>query len=132
MKRWLLFLSAFVGLGAYGGAAMMLIAPEACGMEPLLVAMQQGLPRLGGLLDNFYFPAAMLVLVNGVPNTAAFFILRRDLRRGAVWQGVCGALLLGWLGVQWAVFEGINPLTTIYTVLGLVQLILAFRLYKRC
>lgn len=131
MKSWLLFLSAFIGLGAYWGAVMMWFAPELLGMNALLATLQYSLPWLDGLLGSFVFPGVMLVLVNGVPNTVAFFVLRKDTHRGAWWQGLCGGLLLGWLAVQWVVFEA-NPLTTIYTVLGLAQLVLAWILYKRC
>lgn len=131
MRGWLLFLSAFIGLGAYWGASTMWFTPELLGMNALLPALQASLPWLGGLLGTFVFPGVMLVLVNGVPNTFAFFVLRKDTRRGAWWQGLCGGLLLGWLAVQWVVFDP-NPLTTIYTVLGATQLVLAWVLYKRC
>lgn len=110
---------------------MMFISPNGTmwGMDPMLEHMQC-LPLSGLLFTNFSFSGVMLILINGVCNTAAVVGLWRGRRWGVLCGGASGVMLLCWLGVQWMIFA-VNPLTTLYTVLGVLQVLLAGYIFKQ-
>lgn len=126
MRRLLLFLSAFIGVGAYWGATMMFIDPTGAmwGMDTLLPHIQNGLPFLRPFFDDFVWSGIALALVNGVSNTIAWWALLKNKPSALTLQLICGLLLIVWLGVQWAIFD-INVLTTLYTFLALLQILFA-------
>ncbi|MEG1413822.1 MAG: hypothetical protein RSA94_01960 [Mucinivorans sp.] len=130
VKKALLYLSGFIALGAFWGGIMMFISPsgEVWGMDPLLADMRR-LPCAEALFDNFIFSGVMLILVNGGCNTAAVIGLRSDRRWGVMCGGIAGVMLLCWLGVQWVIFA-VNPLTMLYTLFGVVQVVLATHLLR--
>ena len=84
LRKWQLFWSAFIGLGAYWGAAMMFIDPTGVkwGMEALLPLLQQ-LPLADVFFQNFIWSGIVLLLVNGVTNTVAFILLAKKAPFGS-------------------------------------------------
>lgn len=126
MRRLLLFLSAFIGVGAYWGALMMFIDPTGAvwGMDPLLPIMQANLPFVDIFFRDFLWSGIALLLVNGVSNTIAWYALIKNRPRALTLQLICGLLLAAWLGVQWVIFE-VNALTTLYTFIAMLQILLA-------
>lgn len=128
IASWLLWLSAFIGLGAYWGAVMMFVDPsgETLGMDPILPSMAV-LPFSEVLFSDFLFSGFALLFVNGVSNTVAWVLLKNRSVWGAWAQLVCGVMLLLWLSVQWMIFD-INVLTTLYSLLSLCQIFLSSRL----
>lgn len=71
-RRWLIFWTLFIGLGAMGGAAMMLIDPsgKAVGMDGMLPYFQV-LPFADVLFQDLYFSGWALLIVNGLTNLTA-------------------------------------------------------------
>lgn len=130
IQRILMYLSGFIGLGAYLGGAMMLLSPDGVvfGMDAILPHMQS-LPFAESLFRDFTFSAIMLILVNGVCNTVAVVGLATKSSYRVICSLLAAVMLLCWLGVQWVIFA-INPPTTIYTVLGIIQLSLSWSLIK--
>lgn len=130
IRSWLLWLSAFIGLGAYWGAVMMFVDPsgEMWGMDAILPSMAI-LPFSDVLFSDFLVSGFALLFVNGVSNTVAWVLLKRRSVWGAWAQLVCGVMLLVWLSVQWMIFD-INVLTTLYTLLALIQIFLSLRLMR--
>lgn len=71
-RRWLIFWTLFIGLGAVGGAAAMLIDPtgKALGMDAMLPYFQV-LPFADEVFQDFVFSGVALLIVNGLTNLAA-------------------------------------------------------------
>lgn len=130
MQKKLLLLSGFIGIGAYFGGLMMFLSPDGgmWGMDAILPYMQL-LPCADVLFRDFIFSGVMLILVNGVCNTVAVVGLGNHKRYGVFCAGAASVMLLCWLAVQWVIFA-VNPLTTLYTVLGIAQLMMALKVLK--
>lgn len=75
-RKWLIFWTLFIGLGAVGGAAMMLIDPSgrSVGMDGLLPYFQV-LPFADVLFQDLTFSGFALLLVNGLTNLTAAGLL---------------------------------------------------------
>lgn len=71
-RRWLIFWTLFIGLGAVGGAAAMLIDPtgKALGMDAMLPYFQV-LPFADEVFQDFVFSGVALLIVNGLTNLTA-------------------------------------------------------------
>lgn len=129
--KFLLYLSAFVGLGAYFGGFVMIISQDGMcmGMKPMLYEMQS-LPFAEILFQNFLFSGIMLILINGICNTLTVIGLLKKKPYGILCGLLSGILLICWLSVQWVIFA-VNGLTTLYTVFGLLQIGLACNILRK-
>ena len=122
-RRLLLFWCLFIGIGAVGGSAGMLldITGGLMGMTPLLPYFQV-LPFADALYQDFLFPGIALLLVNGVTNlTAAVLILRRR-KSGILLGTIFGVTLMLWITIQFVIFPA-NILSTAYFLFGLLQFV---------
>ena len=94
--RWLLWWMLFIGIGAVGGAAMMLYDPsgKAMGMDALLPYFQV-LPFADILFQNLIFSGIALLIVNGLSNLTAAVLLLQKRKSGVllVVRQVCHAPL---------------------------------------
>ena len=117
--RWSLFWTLFIGVGAVAGAMMMWIAPDAFGMAGLLEPMQ-ALPLIHPLLTSFTWPGIFLVLVNDLPQLLAAWLILDRRRLAPVAVLCCGALLLGWIAIQFIIYP-LNPVSSIYLIFGLIE-----------
>ena len=115
-----IFWSLFIGIGAYGGAFMMIAYPSGIfGMNEMLPAFQK-LPFAEILFQNLLFPGIALLIVNGLTNTiSAVFIFRRS-NYAAVSGMICGIILMLWIVVQFYIFP-LNFMSTLYFVFGFLQ-----------
>ena len=78
-RRWLIFWTLFIGIGAVGGSIGMLADPtgKAMGMDAMLPYFRV-LPFSEVLFRDFVFPGIALLIVNGLTNlTAAVLLLRK-------------------------------------------------------
>jgi hypothetical protein len=132
MKKWtravILFLTAFVGVGAVGGAACMIIDPTGglMGMEPLLPYFQK-LPLASVLFQSFLFPGISLLIVNGLSNLTAFVLILREKKAGYVLGWVFGITLILWICIQlWLFAPDVPTLDVIFLSVGIVQLIVGY------
>lgn len=125
-RRWLLFWTLFIGIGAVGGAAMMFYDPsgKAMGMDALLPYFQV-LPFADILFRNFIFSGFALLIVNGVTNLTAAFLILLKKKSGVVLGGVFGITLMLWICIQFVIFP-LNFTSTIYFVFGLCQAITGY------
>ena len=120
-RGWLLFWCLFIGIGAVGGATLMLIDPTGrlMGMDVLLPCFQV-LPLAEWLYQDYVFPGIALLLVNGLPNLIAALLLLREKRLGIVLGGVFGVTLMLWICIQFYMFP-FNFMSTAYFCFGLAQ-----------
>ena len=120
-RRALLFWTLFIGIGAAGGAAMMLLDPsgKAVGMDAMLPYFQV-LPLAGVLFQDLTFSGWALLLVNGLTNLTAAGLLLARKKAGVVLGGVFGVTLMLWICIQFYIFPE-NLMSTIYFLFGLAQ-----------
>ena len=120
-RRWLLFWTLFIGIGAVAGAVGMLVDPSgrALGMDAMLPYFQV-LPFAEVVFQNFTFSGWALLIVNGLTNLTAAALLLARKRAGAVLGGVFGVTLMLWICIQFYMFPP-NFMSTIYFLFGLAQ-----------
>jgi len=118
-------------MGAVYGGVTMLIDPSGrmLGVESLL-PMFQKLPFANELFRNFIFPGVALLCVNGVTNFAALLMLVRRHKFALHAGVVCGALLVGWIGMQLCILP-LNPMSTAFLLLGAAETSTACLLLKK-
>ena len=111
-RKWLIFWTLFIGIGAVAGAACMLIEPSGSimGMDAMLPYFQV-LPFASVLFQNFTFSAAVLLLKNR--------------RAGAILGGIFGVTLMLWICIQFYIFP-LNFMSTAYFIFGLIQTITGY------
>ena len=122
----LLFWTIFIGLGAVGGAAMMLYDPtgKAMGMDALLPRFQV-LPFAEVLFQNYIFSGFALLIVNGLSNLTAAALLLAKNKSGVILGGVFGVTLMLWICIQFVIFP-LNFMSTSYFVFGFCQAITGY------
>ena len=126
MTKLLKFLTLFIGIGAVAGAVMMWIDPTGAtwGGEPLLEMLRAKMPWPDVFFKNFIPSGFVLLLLNGITQIVAAYLLfkKHCLAQHAVL--VCGIILMLWIVLEWWVW-GFNVVSNIYFVLGLVETITA-------
>ena len=120
-RRLLIFWTLFIGLGAVGGAACMLIDPSgrSVGMDGMLPYFQV-LPFADVLFQDLLFSGFALLIVNGLSNLTAAALLFARRKIGAVLGGIFGVTLMLWICIQFYIFPP-NFMSTIYFFFGLAQ-----------
>ena len=104
-RRILIFWTLFIGIGAVGGALMMLLDPsgKTIGMDAMLPYFQV-LPFASVLFQNFTFSGIALLIVNGLTNLTAAVLLLKNRRAGAILGGIFGVTLMLWICIQFYIF----------------------------
>ena len=120
-RKWLIFWALFIGIGAVGGAACMLAAPDGSllGMDGMLPDFQK-LPFADVVFQDFLFSGFALLIVNGLTNLTAAGLLLARKKIGIVLGGVFGVTLMLWICIQFYMFP-LNFMSTIYFIFGLAQ-----------
>lgn len=120
-RKWLLFWTLFIGIGAVGGALCMLIDPSGrtMGMDAMLPYFQV-LPFADVLFQDFIFSGWALLIVNGLTNLTAAGLLIRKKKLGVVLGGIFGVTLMLWICIQFYMFP-LNFMSTAYFIFGLAQ-----------
>lgn len=118
----LLFWCFFIGIGALSGSLCMFLDPSGItfGMDGFLPAFTK-LPFASLLFSNLIFPGIALLIVNGITQFGAAFLLLRRHPAGAKMGILCGALLMAWICIQFVIFP-FNFLSTAYFIFGLLEL----------
>ncbi|MDR2085046.1 MAG: hypothetical protein LBP67_08650 [Bacteroidales bacterium] len=126
-----IFWSLFIGIGALWGSLMMFIDPtgKMFYMDELLPFMQV-LPFPEIFFRNMIFPGICLLIVNGISNFIALFLLFRRRKYGSLAGMICGIVLMLWIIIQFFVFP-FNWLSTSYFVFGLLQALNGFLLIRK-
>lgn len=125
-RKWLLFWTLFIGIGAVAGALTMLIDPSgrAMGMDALLPFFQV-LPFAKVLFQDFVFSGWALLIVNGLSNLLAAWLLLRKKPLGVVLGGAFGITLMLWICIQFYLFP-LNVMSTAYFFFGLFQAVTGY------
>ena len=118
-RKWLIFWTLFIGIGAVAGAVCMLIEPSGSimGMDAMLPYFQV-LPFASVLFQNFTFSGIALLIVNGLTNLTAAVLLLKNRRAGASLGGIFGVTLMLWICIQFYIFP-LNFMSTAYFIFGL-------------
>ena len=119
-------LSLFVGIGAVGGAVMMWIDPTDAlwGGELLLELLRAKMPWPDVFFKDFVLSGFVLLILNGITQLAAAFLLFRKHSFASYAVLACGIILMLWIVLEWWVW-GFNAICNIYFVLGLVEAVSA-------
>jgi len=97
-RRWLIFWTLFIGIGAVAGATGMLVDPsgKSLGMDAMLPYFQV-LPFSDVLFQNFVFSGIALLIVNGLTNLTAFVLIILKKKVGIILGGIFGVTLMIWI-----------------------------------
>lgn len=125
-KKFLIFWTLFIGIGAMLGGIMMLIDPtgETIGMVGMLPYFKK-LPFADVLFRDFVFSGIMLIIVNGITNLVAATLLFFDKKIGVVLGGTFGVTLMLWICIQFYMFP-LNFMSTIYFIFGFLQAVTGY------
>ena len=120
-RRLLIFWTLFIGIGAVGGASMMLIDPSgrAMGMDAMLPYFQV-LPFAETLFQNFIFSGIALLIVNGLTNLTAAGLLFARKKCAPMLGGIFGITLMLWICIQFYMFP-MNFMSTSFFIFGFLQ-----------
>ena len=129
-RKWLIFWTLFIGIGAVGGSLGMLIDPtgKAMHMDAMLPYFQK-LPFADVLFRDFTFPGIALLIVNGLTNLTAAVLLIMKKKLGVILGGIFGVTLMLWICIQFYMFP-MNFMSTIYFVFGLCQAVTGWLAWK--
>lgn len=122
----LIVITMFVGIGAVGGAACMLVDPSGklMGMDAMLPYFTK-LPFADVLFTNFVFSGISLLVVNGLTNLTAAALLFAKRKSGAVLGGVFGVTLMLWICIQFY-FLPFNFMSIAFFVIGVCQAVVGY------
>ncbi len=128
-RKWLIFWTLFVGLGAVWGGACMLFDPSGklLHMDAMLPYFKK-LPFADILFVDYIFSGIALLIVNGITNLAAAVLLIRRKKLGVVLGGAFGVTLMLWICIQFYMFP-MNALSTAYFIFGLCQALTGYAAY---
>ena len=129
IKKILLFWCLFIGIAAVYGSACMLIDPtgKLLQMNEMLPYFQV-LPFSDILFQNYIFSGICLLIVNGIPNLIAAYLIIKNKKIGIILGTVFGFTLMLWIIIQFIIFP-MNILSTTYFILGIMQLIAGYITY---
>lgn len=118
MKRILLLWTLFIGLGAVYGSSLMFIDPSGSllHMDSLLPYFQV-LPFSKYLFQDYLFSGFALLIVNGLSNLTAAYLLIKNKRTGIILGMIFGATLMLWICIQFIIFP-FNMMPTSYFIFG--------------
>ena len=122
-RKWLIFWTLFIGIGAVVGAVSMFLAPDGSilHMQDMLPYFRK-LPFADVLFRDYLFSGFALLIVNGLTNLLAAVLLLRKKKRGVILGTIFGGTLMLWICIQFYMFP-FNALSTAYFIFGLAQLV---------
>ena len=125
-RKFLIFWTLFIGIGAVAGAIGMLVDPsgKAMGMDGMLPYFQK-LPFADVLFKDLLFSGIMLLIVNGLTNLTAATLLFLKKKAGIIAGGIFGVTLMLWICIQFYMFP-LNFMSTIYFIFGFLQAVTGY------
>lgn len=119
-----LVLAYFVSISAIGGFVMMITDPEGVntGTRPLIDMMATAFPFASCLFVSLVPSAFALLTVNGLTNAVSIALLHAHSRYAPVAVLLCGCILILWTAVELYAW-GFNPLSLIYGIIGVLQML---------
>ena len=130
-RRWLIFWTLFIGVGAVAGGLSMILDPsgKTLHMDGMLPYFQV-LPFTKTLFQDFLFSGFALLIVNGLTNLTAAVLLLRRKKLGVILGGVFGVTLMLWICIQFYMFP-LNFMSTAYFIFGLCQALTGYVAWRR-
>ena len=130
-RRWLIFWTLFIGVGAVAGGLSMILNPsgKTLHMDGMLPYFQV-LPFAKTLFQDFLFSGFALLIVNGLTNLTAAVLLLRRKKLGVILGGVFGVTLMLWICIQFYMFP-LNFMSTAYFIFGLCQALTGYVAWRR-
>lgn len=128
-RKFLIFWCLFVGIGALWGSINMFVDPtgKLLQMDTMLPYFQV-LPFSDILFKNYIFPGIALLIVNGISNLVAAYLLIKNKKSGIILGTAFGLTLMLWIIIQFIIFPT-NILSITYFVIGIIQLITGYMTY---
>lgn len=128
-KKFLIFWCLLVGLSAVYGSTCMFIDPTGSllGMNNLLPYFSV-LPLSSILFQNYIFSGISLLIVNGLTNLLAVYLLIKNKKSGIILGTIFGFTLMLWITIQFIIFP-VNFLSITFFIIGLIQLITGYMTY---
>ena len=125
-RKWLVFWTLFIGIGAVAGGLSMIIDPsgKTLHMDGMLPFFQK-LPFAEVLFQDFLFSGFALLIVNGLTNLAAAIMLLKRKKLGVILGGVFGITLMLWICIQFYMFP-LNFMSLSYFIFGLCQAVTGY------
>ena len=129
-RKWLLFWTLFIGIGAVAGGLSMIFDPSGklLHMDGMLPFFQK-LPFSDILFRDFLFSGFALLIVNGLTNLTAAVLILRNKKLGVILGGIFGITLMLWICIQFYMFP-LNFMSTAYFLFGLCQAVTGFAAWK--
>ena len=130
-RRWLIFWTLFIGVGAVAGGLSMILDPsgKTLHMDGMLPYFQV-LPFAKTLFQDFLLSGFALLIVNGLTNLTAAVLLLKRKRLGVILGGVFGVTLMLWICIQFYMFP-LNFMSTAYFIFGLCQALTGYVAWRR-
>ncbi len=128
-KPFLIFWCLFIGIGALIGSIGMFIDPtgKLLRMDQMLPYFKV-LPFSNILFKNYIFSGIALLIVNGISNLSAVYLLFKNKKLGIILGGLFGFTLMLWTTIQLIIFPS-NFLSTSFFIFGLIQLLTGYMAY---
>ena len=126
MRKFLIIFTLFIAVGAIGGAIMMWVDPSGNGWggAPMLDLLRAKMPWPDIFFKDFIPSGFVLLAVNGLTQLLAALMLIKK-HQLAYWAVLaCGIILMLWIVLEWWVW-GFNPISNLYFVFGLIEVIAA-------
>lgn len=125
-RRILIFWTLFIGIGAVLGATMMFVdtTGKTMGMDAMLPYFQK-LPFAEYVFQDYLFSGFALLIVNGITNLTAAFLLFKNKKAGIYCGGIFGVTLMLWVCIQFYMFPP-NFMSTIYFIFGFLQAVTGY------
>ena len=129
-RKWLVFWTLFIGIGAVAGGLSMILDPSGklLHMDGMLPFFQK-LPFADVLFQDLLFSGFALLIVNGLTNLTAAVLLLRKKRLGIILGGIFGITLMLWICIQFYMFP-LNFMSTAYFLFGLCQAATGFAAWR--
>lgn len=116
---------AFNGMSALAGGVGLVSDPSG-GNVAMKTEWLAGTP-----FSNFLIPGIILFVVNGIGNSAGFFITLKKHNKAPLMGILFGIIMMGWIIVQVIMIGYMSFLQPLYFVTGLLQLLFGLRLKKQ-
>lgn len=128
-KNILLFICLFVGIGALYGSICMFIDPtgKLLSMDTILIYFKV-LPFSNILFNNYIFAGISLLIVNGITNLIASYLLIKNNKTGIILGMIFGFTLVLWIIIQFIILPK-NTLSIAFFIIGIIQIIFGYATY---
>ena len=128
-KKILMFWCVFVGIGALFGSICMFIDPtgKLLQMNNLLPYFKV-LPFSEVLFQNYIFSGISLLIINGISNLTAAYLIAKDKKVGIILGTIFGFTLMLWITIQFIILPT-NKLSITFFIIGILQLIIGYITY---